>query len=158
MLNAELLTSAKVQDFIELATKKKMDALQVSTHLAKEFSNEDRAAIMDYMALVPKFRDKFFAENSGKSAKNAPAAFLLCDKLALEQSTSTGGLKYTSGSFAVGTNLVAVVLQQQSSGFVSCASNSRLAPGSPSSTLIALLHSSFHYHFFLIRHRVFCRL
>ncbi|WP_173474363.1 hypothetical protein [Fibrobacter succinogenes] len=88
MLNAELLTSAKVQDFIELATKKKMDALQVSTHLAKEFSNEDRAAIMDYMALVPKFRDKFFAENSIKSAKNAPAAFLLCDKLALEQSTA----------------------------------------------------------------------
>ena len=88
MLNAELLTSAKVQDFIELATKKKMDALQVSTHLAKEFSNEDRAAIMDYMALVPKFRDKFFAENSGKSAKNAPASFLLCDKLALEQSTA----------------------------------------------------------------------
>ena len=88
MLNAELLTSAKVQDFIELATKKKMDALQVSTHLAKEFSNEERAAIMDYMALVPKFRDKFFAENSGKPAKNAPAAFLLCDKLALEQSTA----------------------------------------------------------------------
>ncbi len=88
MLNAELLTSAKVQDFIELATKKKMDALQVSTHLAKEFSNEDRAAIMDYMALVPKFRDKFFAENSIKSAKNAPASFLLCDKLALEQSTA----------------------------------------------------------------------
>jgi len=88
MLNAELLTSAKVQDFIELATKKKMDALQVSTHLAKEFSNEDRAAIMDYMALVPKFRDKFFAENSGKSAKNASASFLLCDKLALEQSTA----------------------------------------------------------------------
>ena len=88
MLNAELLTSAKVQDFIELATKKKMDALQVSTHLAKEFSNEDRAAIMDYMALVPKFRDKFFAENSIKSAKKAPASFLLCDKLALEQSTA----------------------------------------------------------------------
>ena len=88
MLNAELLTSAKVQDFIELATKKKMDALQVSTHLAKEFSNEDRAAIMDYMALVPKFRDKFFAENSIKTAKNAPASFLLCDKLALEQSTA----------------------------------------------------------------------
>ncbi len=88
MLNAELLTSAKIQDFIELATKKKLDALQVSTHLAKEFSNEERAAIMDYMALVPKFRDKFFVENSGKSAKNTQAAFLLCDKLALEQSTA----------------------------------------------------------------------
>jgi len=88
MFNAELLTSAKIQDFIELATKKKMDALQVSTHLAKEFSNDERAAIMDYMALVPKFRDKFFAENSAKTAKNTTSAFLLCDKLALEQSTA----------------------------------------------------------------------
>ena len=88
MLNAELLTSAKIQDFIELATKKKMDALQVSTHLAKEFSNEERAAIMDYMALVPKFRDKFFVEKAGNSAKTAQAAFLLCDRLALEQSTA----------------------------------------------------------------------
>lgn len=79
MFNADLLTSAKVQDFIKLATKKKMDALQVSTQLAKEFSNEERAAIMDYMALVPKFREKFGIENT---------AFLLCDKLALEQSTA----------------------------------------------------------------------
>ncbi|SHK24541.1 hypothetical protein [Fibrobacter sp. UWB12] len=79
MFNADLLISAKVQDFIKLATKKKMDALQVSTQLAKEFSNEERAAIMDYMALVPKFREKFGIENT---------AFLLCDKLALEQSTA----------------------------------------------------------------------
>ena len=79
MFNADLLTSAKVQDFIKLATKKKLDALQVSTQLAKEFSNEDRAAIMDYMALVPKFREKFGIEST---------AFLLCDKLALEQSTA----------------------------------------------------------------------
>ena len=88
MFNADLLTSAKVQGFIELATKKKMDALQVSTRLAKEFSNDERAAIMDYMALVPKFRDKFFAENSAKTAKKATSTFLLCDKLALEQSTA----------------------------------------------------------------------
>ena len=79
MFNADLLTSAKVQGFIELASKKKMDALQVSTQLAKNFSNEERAAIMDYMALVPKFREKFGIENT---------AFLLCDKLALEQSTA----------------------------------------------------------------------
>ncbi|PWJ37468.1 class I SAM-dependent methyltransferase [Fibrobacter succinogenes] len=79
MFNADLLTSAKVQDFIKLATKKKLDTLQVSTQLAKEFSNEERAAIMDYMALVPKFREKFGIENT---------AFLLCDKLALEQSTA----------------------------------------------------------------------
>ena len=88
MFNADLLTSAKIQDFIKLATKKKMDALQVSTRLAKEFSNDERAAIMDYMALVPKFRDKFFAENSAKTAKKATSTFLLCDKLALEQSTA----------------------------------------------------------------------
>ena len=79
MFNADLLTSAKVQDFIKLATKKKLDALQVSTQLAKEFSNEERAAIMDYMALAPKFREKFGIEST---------AFLLCDKLALEQSTA----------------------------------------------------------------------
>ena len=79
MFNADLLTSAKVQDFIKLATKKKLDALQVSTQLAKEFSNEERTAIMDYMALVPKFREKFGIENT---------VFLLCDKLALEQSTA----------------------------------------------------------------------
>ena len=79
MFNADLLTSAKVQDFIKLATKKKLDALQVSTQLAKEFSNEERATIMDYMALVPKFREKFGIEST---------AFLLCDKLALEQSTA----------------------------------------------------------------------
>ena len=79
MFNADLLTSAKIQDFIKLATKKKLDALQVSTQLAKEFSNEERAAIMDYMALVPKFREKFGIEST---------AFLLCDKLALEQSTA----------------------------------------------------------------------
>ena len=79
MFNADLLTSAKVQDFIKLATKKKLDALQVSTQLAKDFSNEERAAIMDYMALVPKFREKFGIEST---------AFLLCDKLALEQSTA----------------------------------------------------------------------
>lgn len=79
MFAPQLLTSTAVQDFIRDAFKRKMDALQVSTHLAKEFSNDDRAAIMDYMALVPKFREKFGIGNT---------AFLVCDKLALEQSTA----------------------------------------------------------------------
>ncbi len=79
MFAPQLLTSTAVQDFIRDAFKRKMDALQVSTHLAKEFSNEERIAIMDYMALVPKFREKFGIGNT---------AFLLCDKLALEQSTA----------------------------------------------------------------------
>ena len=79
----DLLTSAKIQGFIEEAFSKRLDALQVSTYLNKEgFNNEERAAIMDYMALVPKFREKFFDE------KNSKGKFLLCDKLALEQSTA----------------------------------------------------------------------
>ena len=79
----DLLTSAKIQGFIEEAFSKRLDALQVSTYLNKEgFSNEERAAIMDYMALVPKFREKFFGDAKQKNA------FLLCDKLALEQSTA----------------------------------------------------------------------
>ena len=77
MFSASLLTSAKVQEFIRDATKRKLDALQISTALSKAgYSNEDRAAIMDYMALVPKIKDKF---GIGE---------LLCDKLALEQSTA----------------------------------------------------------------------
>ena len=89
MFNADLLTSAKVQGFIDLATQKKMDALQVSTQLAKNFSNEERIAIMDYMALVPKFREKFFLKDSESNKKEKSSEkFLLCDKLALEQSTA----------------------------------------------------------------------
>lgn len=77
MFCASLLTSAKVQEFIRDAFKRKLDALQVSTALSKAgYSNEDRAAIMDYMALIPKIQDKFGLGN------------LLCDKLALEQSTA----------------------------------------------------------------------
>ena len=73
-----LLTSAKIQDFITKALSKRMNALQVSTQLHKDgYSNEERAAIMDYMALVPKFREKFGTDK-----------FFLCDKLALEQSTA----------------------------------------------------------------------
>ena len=73
-----LLASDSVQSFIEQALSKKMDVLQISTALNKSgYSNEERAAIMDYMALVPKFREKFGTEK-----------FLLCDKLALEQSTA----------------------------------------------------------------------
>lgn len=63
----ELLTSDKTLDFIKEALVRKMDALQVSTRLNKDgYSNEERAVIMDYMALVPKFREKFFAESERK--------------------------------------------------------------------------------------------
>ena len=75
MQNFELLTSPAVQEFIQNAFKRKMDALQVSTALNKAgYSNEERAAIMDYMALVPKFREKFFGKDAVKigSGKSAP--------------------------------------------------------------------------------------
>lgn len=63
----DLLASDAVKGFIEEALSRKYDALQVSTALHKAgYSNEDRIVIMDYMALVPKFREKFFARESAK--------------------------------------------------------------------------------------------
>ena len=94
----DLLASDTVQGFIEEALTRKWDALQVSTALQKAgYSNEERAAIMDYMALVPKFREKFCSGETISNVKtarnstineNARGMFLLCDKLALEQSTA----------------------------------------------------------------------
>ena len=94
----DLLASDTVQGFIEEALTRKWDALQVSTALHKAgYSNENRAAIMDYMALVPKFREKFCSSESiskvgaARESANKDTArgmFLLCDKLALEQSTA----------------------------------------------------------------------
>ncbi len=84
MFAAELLTSPQVQEFIQVAIKRRLDALQVSTALNKAgYNNEDRAAIMDYMALLPKIQEKF-----GCLLANDKNRFLLCDKLALEQSTA----------------------------------------------------------------------
>lgn len=84
MFAAELLTSPQVQEFIQDALKRKLDALQVSTALNKAgYNNEDRAAIMDYMALLPKIQEKFGCLLASDKNK-----FLLCDKLALEQSTA----------------------------------------------------------------------
>ncbi len=84
MFAAELLTSPQVLEFIRNALKRKLDALQVSTALSKAgYSNEDRAAIMDYMALLSKIQEKF-----GCLLVNDKNKFLLCDKLALEQSTA----------------------------------------------------------------------
>lgn len=107
MLNAQLLTSASVQEFILGAIKKKMDALQISTALNKSgYSNEDRAAIMDYMALVPKFREKFFGKEAakgdfGKKTAKGSDIFLLCDRLALEQSTAQDIGKYKANLWNV---------------------------------------------------------
>lgn len=98
MFSAELLTSAPVQDFIRNAIKKKMDVLQISTALNKTgYSNEERITIMDYMALTPKFREKFFG-------KNCADQFLLCDKLALEQSTAQDIGRWKMSLWPAGNN------------------------------------------------------
>jgi hypothetical protein len=82
MFSASLITSPQVQEFIQDAIKRRLDALQVSTALSKAgYSNEERSAIMDYMALLPKIQEKF-------GCLLADDKFLLCDKLALEQSTA----------------------------------------------------------------------
>lgn len=94
-----LLASDTVQGFIEEALTRKWDALQVSTALQKAgYSNEERAAIMDYMALVPKFREKF-ANN-----ETARGMFLLCDKLALEQSTAQDIGRWKAGLWPCGND------------------------------------------------------
>jgi len=72
-----LITSKSVQTVLQTAIRKKMDLLPLSTKLAKAYEPNDRKIIMDYLALVPKFREKFGTED-----------FLVCDKLALEQSTA----------------------------------------------------------------------
>ena len=90
----DLLASDTAQGFIEEALTRKWDALQVSTALHKAgYSNEDRAAIMDYMALVPKFREKF-----------GFGSFLLCDKLALEQSTAQDIGRWKAGLWPRGND------------------------------------------------------
>ena len=90
----DLLASEGVQGFIEEALTRKWDALQVSTALNKlGYSNEERAAIMDYMALVPRFREKF-----------GFSSFLLCDKLALEQSTAQDIGRWKAGLWPRGND------------------------------------------------------
>ncbi len=114
-----LLASDTVQGFIEEALTRKWDALQVSTALHKAgYSNEDRAAIMDYMALVPKFREKFCSGetiSNVKTARNftnnetARGMFLLCDKLALEQSTAQDIGRWKANMWPCGNDATAKV-------------------------------------------------
>lgn len=85
MLYVSLLTSKEIQAFITKILKEKWDSLKISVALGKSFSEEERRAIMDYIPLVKKFREKFDFQE-----------FLLCDKLALEQSTAYDISKWKS--------------------------------------------------------------
>src|SRR5574344_373095 len=80
LLQAEdvsLLTSKPVQDFILKSISNKTDLLKVSEILSKSYTIEERKSIMDYMLLVSKIQKKFETQT-----------LLLCDTLALEQSTA----------------------------------------------------------------------
>lgn len=80
----DLLQSNVLVQFIANALKRKTDELQISTALAKMgYTHDNRKFIMDYMQLIPKFREKFSTD-----------AFLFCDKFALEQSTAKDIGKY----------------------------------------------------------------
>lgn len=71
------LDNAELRNFIEEAVRKKTDLLKLAEALSKSEFAPWRNQILDYIALVPKYRKKFDTN-----------AFLTCDKLALEQSTA----------------------------------------------------------------------
>ncbi|MGL1936158.1 MAG: class I SAM-dependent methyltransferase [Fibrobacterales bacterium] len=62
---------------------KESDALTLASKLAKSFTIEERSALISYLKLVPKFQKKY-----------ATQELLLCDQLALEQSTSKATASY----------------------------------------------------------------
>lgn len=64
--------------FVNEAVQKKTDVLKLAEKLSKSPFADLRGPILDYIALVPKYRKKFGTE-----------ALLACDKLALEQSTAS---------------------------------------------------------------------
>lgn len=72
-----LLATQSVQALLKEALATKMELLPLSAKLAKIYTPAERAAIMDYYALLPRIFEKFGTDK-----------FLLCDKLALEQSTA----------------------------------------------------------------------
>lgn len=63
--------------FVAEAIARKTDHLKLSELLAKSPFAEIRGKVLDYIALVPRYRKKFRTES-----------FLACDRLALEQSTA----------------------------------------------------------------------
>ena len=64
--------------FVNEAVQKKTDVLKLAEKLSKSPFADLRGPILDYIALVPKYRKKFGTQ-----------ALLACDKLALEQSTAS---------------------------------------------------------------------
>lgn len=72
-----LLAEQSVQALLKDALATKMELLPLSAKLARTYAPAERAAIIDYYALLPRIFEKFGTDK-----------FLLCDRLALEQSTA----------------------------------------------------------------------
>jgi len=72
----DLYQNPEVQSRLEKYNKQPLDLLKLSSVLAKQFSAEERHWIADWIELAPKVFTKF------------GVASLLCDRLALEQSTA----------------------------------------------------------------------
>lgn len=71
------LASKEVQEFVIEHLTKNTDPLKLAELLSKTHHFNERKQVMDYMQLVPKFQKKFETDK-----------LLLCDTLALEQSTA----------------------------------------------------------------------
>ncbi|MBP5247540.1 MAG: hypothetical protein J6Z31_06740 [Fibrobacter sp.] len=85
---------AEFARFVNEAVQKKTDVLKLAEKLAKSPFADLRGQILDYIALVPKFRKKFGTE-----------ALLACDKLALEQSTAADIGKFKALLFEKATSI-----------------------------------------------------
>lgn len=67
----------ELADFVSKAIQDRTDILKLAEKLSKSRFADLRGMILDYIAIVPKYRKKFRTEK-----------FLACDRLALEQSTA----------------------------------------------------------------------
>src|SRR5574344_869383 len=72
-----LLAEQRVQALLKEALATEMELLPLSARLAQTYAPAERAAIMDYYALLPRIFEQFGTDK-----------FLLCDRPALEQSTA----------------------------------------------------------------------
>ncbi|MCI5601318.1 MAG: class I SAM-dependent methyltransferase [Hallerella porci] len=80
--------------FVNEAVQKKTEVLKLAEMLSKSPWANLRGSILDYIALVPKYRKKFETD-----------AILACDKLALEQSTAADIGRYKAELFEKATSV-----------------------------------------------------
>ncbi len=89
-----LLQSPEIRDFLKKAVEWRVNLLKCAEILSKKYTPEERKQILDYLALIPKIREKFETSH-----------FLFCDKLALEQSTAKDLSRIKSAFFPEGATV-----------------------------------------------------